>query len=260
MRKTALILGVSIFCAVFKHSARADDIPLGPPLEAKPMEMVLVKGGCFDMGDTFGEGVSNEKPVHHVCVKDFYIGKYEVTQLEWTSIMSVNPSVEPNCGISCPVTNVSWNDVQDFIKKLSQRFGKPYRLPTEAEWEFAARSGGKNEKWAGTSDENELGNYAWHYNNSHYQSHPVGQKKPNDLGLYDMTGNVWEWTADRYSEDYYSKSPVDNPQGPETGDKRVLRGGYWGDLTMWQRISRRIDLDPSTKGPGYGVRLVLPAE
>jgi sulfatase modifying factor 1 len=260
MRFTTLILGVSICCAVFGPSARADDLPLGPPLEVKSMELVLVKGGCYDMGDTFGEGASNEKPVHHVCVKDFYLGKYLVTQLDWTSTMAVNPSEEPNCGMNCPVNSVSWNDVQQFIKKLSERYGKPYRLPTEAEWEYAARSGGKNEKWAGTSDENELTNYAWHYNNSHYGSHPVGEKKPNGLGLYDMSGNIGEWMSDWYDEGYYAKSPVDNPQGPETGEKRVVRGGYWGDLNMWLRIARRIGFDPNTKSPGYGVRLVLPAE
>jgi formylglycine-generating enzyme len=260
MRFTTLVLGASICLAVLGRPARADDVPLGPPEPVRPMEMVLVKGGCYDMGDTFGEGAPNEKPVHHVCVKDFYLGKYPVTQMEWVSTMAANPSAEPNCGLGCPVTNVTWNDVQEFIKKLSARFDKPYRLPTEAEWEYAARSGGKNEKWAGTSDENELSNYAWHYNNSHYQSHPVGEKKPNGLGLYDMTGNAWEWMSDWYDEEYYAKSPSDNPQGPETGKTRVLRGGYWGDLTMWQRIARRIALDPATKGPGYGVRLVLPAD
>jgi sulfatase modifying factor 1 len=260
MRFTTLIFGISICFAVSEPPARADDVPVGPPEPIRLMEMVLVKGGCYDMGDTFGEGASNEKPVHHVCVKDFYLGKYPVTQMQWTSNMAINPSLEPECGMTCPVENVSWNDVQEFIKKLRERTGKPYRLPTEAEWEYAARSGGKDEKWAGTSDEKELGNYAWHYNNSHFQSHPVGQKNPNGLGLYDMSGNVWEWMSDWYNGEYYANSPTDEPQGPETGRTRVLRGGYWGDLSIWLRTARRIGLDPDAKAAGYGVRLVLPAE
>jgi formylglycine-generating enzyme len=260
MKLPALMFFVLLRLAGWGGPAAADDIPIGPPAVIKPMEMVLVKGGCYEMGDTFGDGANNEKPVHHVCVKDFYLGKYLVTQLQWTAAMALNPSVEPTCGITCPVENVSWNDVQEFVKKLSERTGNPYRLPTEAEWEFAARDGGKNEKWAGTSDENELPGYAWFYNNSHFQSHPVGEKKPNELGFYDMTGDAWEWMSDYYDEGYYAKSPIDGPTGPETGQKHVLRGGYWGDFPEWMRVTRRIGLDPGVKAPGFGVRLVLPAQ
>jgi formylglycine-generating enzyme len=249
-----------VFClAEWGGSATADDIPLGPPAPIMPMEMVLIKGGCYEMGDTFGDGASDEKPAHHVCVKDFYLGKYPVTQMQYTMDMAINPSLESTCGLTCPVENVSWNDVQAYIKKLSARTGKPYRLPTEAEWEYAARGGGKNEKWAGTSDENELNKYAWFFNNSRFQSHPVGEKKPNELGLYDMTGNVWEWMSDYYDDGYYAKSPIDEPKGPEIGQKRALRGGYWGDFPSWVRITRRIGLDPTAKAAGFGVRLALPA-
>jgi len=259
MRLPALMFIVSVCLAGWGEPAAADDIPLGPPAPIMPMEMVLVKGGCYEMGDTLGGGANNEKPVHHVCVKDFYLGKYLVTQMQFTMDMAINPSLEPTCGLTCPVENVTWNDVQEYIKKFSARTGKPYRLPTEAEWEYAARAGGKDEKWAGTSDENKLGEYAWFFNNSHFQSHPVGQKKPNELGLYDMTGNVWEWMSDYYDDGYYAKSPTNEPTGAATGQKRALRGGYWGDFPSWVRITRRIGLDPAAKAAGFGVRLALPA-
>lgn len=256
MRVMCLILLVLLFDRMVGPVV-ADDWPVGPPDPIKPMQMVLVKGGCYKMGDTFGVGAENEKPVHEVCVKDFYIGKYPVTQMQWTGTMGTNPSKEPMCGMTCPVENVSWDDVQDFIRKLNQRTGKAYRLPTEAEWEYAARSGGKNEEWAGTSDEKKLGDYAWFYPNSDFQSHPVGLKKPNELGLYDMTGNVWEWMSDRYDADYYANSPTEEPKDDKTGLTRSLRGGYWGDLASFVRVTRRIGLEPSVRAAGYGIRLVL---
>jgi formylglycine-generating enzyme len=259
MRLFILILMFLFSIDTMESSAVADDLPLAPPEPIKPIEMVLVKGGCYQMGDTFGDGAANEKPVHEVCVKDFLIGKYPVTQIQWAGAMGNNPSKEPNCGITCPVENVSWDDIQEFLRKLSQRTGKAYRLPTEAEWEYAARGGGKNEKWAGTSSQSELGDYAWYYNNSGYHSHPVGGKKPNDLGLYDMTGNVWEWMSDWFDEQYYANSPKDEPGGAASGETRALRGGYWGDLANFVRVSRRIGLVPAARAPGNGFRVVLPA-
>ena len=258
MRLLFLILLAPFSLGMLDCAAIADDYPMGPPDPLKPMEMVLVKGGCYQMGDTFGDGAEDEQPVHEVCIKDFYIGKYLVTQMQWTGPMGINPSIESTCGMTCPVENVSWNDVQAFIAKLNQRTGKPYRLPTEAEWEYAARSGGQNEKWAGTSNEKELGEYAWFYPNSGFQSHPVGLKKPNGLGIYDMTGNVWEWMSDRYDVGYYAKSPRDEPAGAQSGRTHSLRGGYWGDLSSFVRVARRIGLHPSARAAGYGVRLALP--
>jgi formylglycine-generating enzyme required for sulfatase activity len=211
------------------------------------------------MGDTFGDGAENERPAHEVCVKDFYIAKYPITQMQWTSTMGINPSREANCGFKCPVENVSWNDVQEFLAKLNRRTGKAYRLPTEAEWEYAARSGGKAQEWSGTKSAKELGDYAWYYDNSKFETHPVGSKKPNGLGLFDMTGNVWEWTSDRYDPGYYAKSPKDDPHGADTGEARALRGGYWGDLASFVRVARRIGMAPSTRGAGYGFRVVLSA-
>jgi formylglycine-generating enzyme required for sulfatase activity len=218
------------------------------------MEFVYVKGGCYQMGDTFGDGGSFEKPVHEVCVDAFYIGKYVVTQGEWKAIMRSNPSYFSNCGDNCPVEQVSWNDAQDFISTLNSRIGtNKYRLPTEAEWEYAARSGGKKEKWAGTSSESELVNYAWYYKNSGSKTHPVGQKKPNGLGLCDMTGNVWQWVQDWYN-DYNGKSER-NPAGASTGTYRVDRGGSWDSEARSLRAALRDVNAPDSKFSYLGLRL-----
>ena len=174
-------------------------------------EMVFVKGGCFEMGDISGAGHVREKPVHEVCVGDFYLGKYEVTQKEWKEIMKTKPSYGERCN-DCPVDNISWLDIRKFIMKIKEKTGKKYRLPTEAEWEYAARSGGKKEIWSGTSDEVELEDFAWYKDNSFDRTHPVGQKEPNGLGIYDMSGNVMELVWDRYDREYYKSSPKDNPK------------------------------------------------
>jgi formylglycine-generating enzyme required for sulfatase activity len=214
-----------------------------------PMDFVLVKGGCYQMGD------GNANAVHEVCVDDFYIGKYEVTQAQWSAIRGNNPSYSSNCGDNCPVEQVSWNDIQEFIRELSQQTGKTYRLPTEAEWEYAAQSGGKSEKYAGTSSEAELGDYAWYDKNSGSKTHPVGQKKPNGLGIYDMTGNVWEWCSDWYDESYYKNSPKDNPQGPSNGSARVLRGGSWYGYAWTTQASYRNSVLPYGRYGYLGFRL-----
>ncbi len=232
---------------------------------ATGMEFVFVKGGCYEMGmgDTiggfflFGDGQGDEKPVHNVCVNDFYLGKYEVTQGQWQVVMGNNPSYFKNCGANCPVEQVSWNDTQNFIGKLNGKTGRNYRLPTEAEWEYAARSGGKKEKYAGGDD---LDRVAWYYSNSGSKTHIAGTKAPNGLGLYDMSGNVWEWCQDWYGEKYYGESPKDNPRGPSSGNDRVLRGGSWNDKPEVVRAANR-DRD----GPAYrdfdlfGFRLSLSA-
>lgn len=216
------------------------------------MEFVLVKGGCFQMGDTFGDGRSDEKPAHEVCVDDYYIGKYEVTQGQWKNVRGNNPSRFSNCGDNCPVEQVSWDDIQDYIRILNQRTGKTYRLPTEAEWEYAARSGGKSEKYAGGND---VDTVAWYDNNSGSRTHPVGQKQPNGLGIYDMTGNVWEWCQDWYGDGYYKSSPKDNPQGPSSGSYRVLRGGSWSNNAANSRATDRNSVSPGYRSSGLGFRL-----
>ena len=185
-------------------------------------EMVFVEGGTFMMGSNEYE---NEKPIHGVTLNSFYIGKYQTTQKQWVEIMGNNPSRLE--GESRPVESVSWNDVQNFIIKLNQKTGKNYRLPTEAEWEYAARGGinSKGYKYAGSNNIDEI---AWYnVNSSDFGTHPVGTKAPNELGIYDMSGNVWEWCQDWYDKNYYMNSPKNNPKGPENRTCRVLRGGSW---------------------------------
>jgi serine/threonine protein kinase/formylglycine-generating enzyme required for sulfatase activity len=217
------------------------------------IEMVLVKGGTFDMGDTFNEGYPDEKPVHSVTVSDFYIGKTEVTQKQWVAIMGSNPSYF--IGDNRPVESVTWNDVQEFIRKLNARTGGNFRLPTEAEWEYAARGGNKSRgyKYSGSNNVDEV---AWYDGNSNDRTHPVGTKKPNELGIYDMSGNVWEWCADWYDKAYYSNSPYENPTGPASSQVRVLRGGSWYHFGYYLRCSYRYGVYPIDRYSVIGFRLV----
>ena len=166
----------------------------------------------------------DEVPVHKVCVDDFYLGKYEVTQGQWLKIMVGNPAAFKN-GDGFPIENISWHDAQEFIRELNQRTGQKYRLPTEAEWEFAARSGGKIERWAGTSNESDLGAFAWFEQNSGGTTHPVGEKRPNGIGIYDMSGNVWEWVQDTYKDDAYKQHSRHNPIITVGSSDHVFRGG-----------------------------------
>ena len=221
------------------------------------MEFVFVRGGSYQMGDIYGDGSDDEKPVHEVTVGDFWLGKFPATQGQWEKVMGNNPS-HFKSGDNCPVEQVSWNDVQEFIHRLNQKAGKRYRLPTEAEWEYAARSGGKREKWAGTSNASELIEYAWYEGNSNNQTHPVGQKKPNSFVLHDMSGNVNEWVQDWYDKDYYRNSPMNNPCS-EHGLNRVIRGGRWNSGVKILRTSSRSCIAPLTSF-GTGFRLVLPAQ
>jgi formylglycine-generating enzyme required for sulfatase activity len=194
-------------------------------------EMISVKGGTFKMGDKV-----------EVTLSDFEIGKYPVTLKLWTQIMGNNPSHFK--GDDLPVEQVSWHDCQAFLKKLNATLPaetpteRAYRLPTEAEWEFAARGGtfSKGYEYSGSNDLDEVG---WFDENSGRKTHPVGQKKANELGIHDMSGNVWEWCQDRYDADYYKNSPADNPKGPASGPYRVLRGGSWLDDPHYARVAYR---------------------
>lgn len=217
--------------------------------------MVKVEGGTLSMGST--EGERDERPVHQVRLSDFCIGKYEVTQEEWKAVMGANPSISN--GENKPVEMVSWNDCQEFIKKLNDLTGMQFRLPTEAEWEYAARGGNKSQgyKYSGS---NAIGDVAWYEDNSNRDTHPVGTKAPNELGIYDMSGNVWEWCSDWYSHGYYSSSPVNNPTGPTTGSYRVDRGGSWLDDADYCRIANRISGNPGGCYNDLGFRLACSAE
>jgi len=217
------------------------------------MEFVAVPGGCFQMGDTFGDRGSDEKP-HQVCVSDFSIGKYEVTQGHWKAVMGSNPSHFSSCGDNCPVEQVSWDDAQQFIQRLNQQSGSNYRLPTEAEWEYAARSGGKSEIYSGGNNSDVV---AWYSDNSGSKTHPVGQKQANGLGIFDMSGNVCEWCCDWYGN--YSSGWQLDPTGPTSGSNRVKRGGGWFSVARSVRSADRSGDEPSNRYDSLGFRLVLPS-
>jgi len=225
------------------------------------MEFVWVPGGCYTMGCASGSSDcdSDEKPAHEVCVSDFWMGKYEVTQEQWRQIMENNPSRSNNKPAN-PVENVSYDDVQKFISVLNRREGTDaYRLPTEAEWEYAARAGSDTVYCFG-NDTNRLRQYAWYSNNSRNTPHPAGHLKPNLYGLYDMHGNVWEWCQDHYDKNYYSNSPSDNPRGPLSGSDRVIRGGGWSHAAQYSRSGYRIHYPPYYRSSDLGFRLVRRTE
>ena len=219
------------------------------------IEMVLVQGGTFTMGCTSEQGSDcdgDESPSHRVTVSSFYMSKYEITQKQWVEIMGSNPSSFK--GDNLPVELVSWDDVQEFIRKLNAKTGKQYRLPTEAEWEYAARGGTKSKgyKYSGS---NTLSNVAWSDENSGGETHPVGSKMPNELGLYDMSGNVWEWCWDWYGD--YGSSAQTNPTGPSSGSYRVNRGGSWRSYAWDCRVTYRFNYSyPGRRRNSIGFRLV----
>ena len=224
-------------------------------LEKLIANMVRVEGGTFSMGATSeqdNDADNDEMPAHHVTLGDYYICRYEVTQKEWRAVMGNNQSY--NKGDNLPVEWVIWNDCLDFINKLNQLTGLKFRLPTEAEWEFAAR-GGKQSKGYKYSGSDNIGDVAWYYENSGSKTHQVGTKEPNELGIYDMTGNVWEWCGDWYGS--YSSSAQTNPTGPSSGSGRVLRGGSWSSDARDCRVSDRSYYYPSYRNYVYGFRVVL---
>jgi formylglycine-generating enzyme required for sulfatase activity len=214
------------------------------------IEMVVISNGSFAMGSASSESYEEERPVHTVALAPFKIGKYEVTQGQWQAVMGSNPSHFPN-GNNYPVENVSWNDVQTFIQKLNAMTGKRFRLPTEAEWEYACRSGTTGERYGN------LDAIAWHASNSGGTTHPVGQKQANAWGLYDMLGNVSEWCQDWYG--IYSADFKAKPAGPASGTRRVIRGGSWIPLpgTRHTRAARRGSYEPSVHNASLGFRLAM---
>ena len=219
------------------------------------IEMVRVEAGTFTMGATreMKDPYDDEKPTHKVTLtNDYYIGKYEVTQALWQAVMGNNPSNFN--GDNLPVEKVSWDDCQEFISKLNKMTGKKFRLPTEAEWEYAAR-GGKKSRGYQYSGSNNLSDVAWYTSNSGYKTHTVGSKQANELGIYDMTGNVLEWCQDWYGK--YSSFSQTNPTGATSGSNRVFRGGGWHGSAWNCRSSCRSSYSPGYRYINLGLRLIL---
>ena len=281
MQVVILLVG-SVSCSkdendepTLKNDITKDGIFNGLPND----EMVFVKGGTFTMGATEEQGTSDprkdEYPTHQVTLSDFYIGKYEVTQQLWEYVMKYSgtcadgstmsayasnvwlgemPSSTDGLGADYPAYNVSWVDIVNiFIPRLNKITGKIFRLPTEAEWEYAARGGNKSKgyKYSGS---NTIGDVAWYSSNSSSMTHPVGTKAPNELGIYDMSGNVYEWCSDWYGG--YSSSAQTNPTGPTSGSYRVYRGGGWNFYARDCRVSFRYNNYPDNRNKHSGFRLV----
>ncbi|MGL4957148.1 MAG: formylglycine-generating enzyme family protein [Bacteroidales bacterium] len=214
-------------------------------------DMIYVEGGTFRMGCSVEQinCEKNEMPSHPVTLDSFYIGKFEVTQKLWTTVMGKNPSTKK--GNNLPVDNISWSDCQSFITKLNTLSGKTFRLPTEAEWEYAAR-GGKQATETVYAGSNSAAEVAWHNDTS---AHEVGTKKANELGIYDMSGNVWEWCNDWMSD--YTRAAVTNPKGAEKGTDRILRGGNFVSTSQNCRIPTRNWRPANNKVAVAGLRLVM---
>ena len=236
-----------------------------------PIEMISVTGGTFTMGDTYGDGFLPERPAHQVTVSSFLISKFELTQKQWIQALGYNPA--RSWADNQPVESVSWKDAVNYCNSRSSIEGldqcyktengkivcdfsqKGYRLPTEAEWEFAARGGllSKNTKYSGNSNLTEV---AWFYNDADNKTHDVGLKNPNELGIYDMSGNVWEFCWDYFSDTYYSAAPQTNPTGPINSQYRSLRGGSWADDYVFNRVYYRNYYGENDRGTNVGLRLV----
>ena len=236
-------------------SSTSSTVSLSAELNKLINNMVYVSSGTFTMGATSEQGSdaeSIEKPTHSVTLSSYYICKYEVTQALWRAVMGSNPSFSK--GDNLPVEQVSWNDCQTFINRLNKYTGRKFRLPTEAEWEFAARGGNysRHYKYSGS---NNLDDVAWYIDNSNKRPHPVGTKQPNELGLYDMSGNVGEWCSDW--DGSYSSYSQTNPTGPNSGSFRVHRGGFWRYNARYCRTPERNSKTPDYCVNYLGLRLVL---
>lgn len=264
-------LAIFLLC-VYPAVSRAENSFTEP---TTGMEFALIKGGCFEMGDSVGDGDINERPVHEACVSDFYLGKYEVTNAQFKKF---SPGHNSNTregsqltGDQQPVVSVSWEDAAAYAKWLSEKTGAAYRLPTEAEWEYAARAGAKQSRFWGNSPD-EACQYAnvaditakqkwakwttFFCDDKYATSAPVGSFMPNGNGLFDMLGNVWEWCEDTYHSEAYSKLPKDNPLYGGSGEYRVMRGGGWSNGPLGIRNSHRVGLSPDFGHHSLGFRLV----
>ena len=214
------------------------------------LEMIRIPGGSFLMGSSEYEC---EKPIHLTTLSPFFIGKYPLTQAQWKAVMGHNPSNFK--GDQLPVERVSWAVAVEFCAALSERTGKTYRLPTEAEWEYACRAGSTS-RFSFADESEDLDQHAWYYNNSEQKTHSVGQKMPNAWGLHDMHGNVFEWCHDWYDDDYYQQSPQIDPQGPPFGTSHVLRGGSFLTVSYLCRTAYRFSNWPDLRYYDIGFRVV----
>lgn len=242
MKPACKLLFLAFFLMPFIHSAQVPEV-----------DMVFVKGGTFRMGCT--QWARDEQPVHEVLLDDYYIGRFEVTQAQWYMVMSgdTNKCYFQGCD-DCPVERVSWYNVQDFIRRLNELTNLNYRLPTEAEWEYAARGGVRSKKFKYSGSNNDIA-VAWKVGRSDLRTHPVGQKAPNELGIYDMTGNVFEWCSDWYATGWYGVSGKENPTGPAVGTSKVMRGGCWFYDSAGLRNTDRECANPDYRYGYIGFRL-----
>jgi formylglycine-generating enzyme required for sulfatase activity len=257
----------SLAVATAAEPKEADSKAKSPPKELTvdlgkgvKLEIVLIPAGEFMMGspDSEEDAFPFEKPQHRVRItKPFYLGKYLVTQEQWEAVMGNSPSHFN--GPKNPVETVSWDDCQEFFKNLntqSAAVGGKFQLPSEAQWEYACQAGSKTKNYFG-DDETRLGDYAWYVKNSDDKTHPVGKKKPNAWGLYDMHGNVWEWCQDWWKVGYDKDSPVGDPTGAATGARRVARGGGWYSPARYCRSAYRPGFLPGGRGYDVGFRVSL---
>ena len=254
---TKRALAIALFGFSLPHALIAQEMGNRPfaPLELRfneAIDMVQIPPGSFTMGS---DKSSDEKPPHTVYIRSFLMGRTEVTQKQWLDVMGSNPSGFAACGSECPVESVGWDEVQQFISKLNQKTGQKYRLPSEAEWEYAARAGTTTE-WSHGNDESKLGNYAWYDVNSGRKTQEVGQKLPNAFGLYGMHGNVFEWTQDCWHENY-AGAPTDGSAWTTgcSSSNRVLRGGSWDLIPAGLRSAYRSRDGPVDRNFGNGFRL-----
>jgi formylglycine-generating enzyme len=248
MKKTILALFAFTLCIT---TTQAQSYP----------ELIKVTGGTFTMGDEYGLGYEDEQPTHQVTLSDFYIGKTEVTVAQYrtySNATGVSMPEEPSWGWTnnAPIVNVSWSDALNYCDWLSEKLDKNISLPTEAQWEYAARGGNQSKgyKYAGGRS---MATAGWYGDNSGDKPHNVATKKSNELGLYDMSGNVYEWCRDWYDADYYASSPSTNPKGPSSGARRVLRGGSFNDSATGCRVADRGYDNPAIRYGIFGFRVAL---
>jgi len=248
------VAAIAAFLSLFPARLIAADVRWVEPTTG--IEFVRIPGGEFQMGSDAGE--DDEQPLHRVRLRAFFLSKYEVTQAQWLEVMGENPAHFRTCG-NCPVEQISWEDAQLFLRRASEKAGVALRLPTEAEWEYAASGVGRREPWPGTSDQDELPAFVWFKGSFEGKTHPVGQKKPNAFSLHDLGGNVAEWCDDWFDPGYYRFSAVENPRGPDEGTRKCVRGGSFLSGPDEVRTTHRWGSNPAARRRSIGLRVARDA-